>query len=249
MNNLKKLYYFLNQNILICLKLLIPLIFSCVSLDGAYAVEGKKLDMFDEARGRNVAVVIYQGEAINKPVVIINHGFGVKNTEYSFIANVLASRGYFVVSIQHDLQTDKPLPTMGNLFDTRKPLWERGVQNILFVIDKLKNIEPQLDLSKVILIGHSNGGDISMMFATLHPDRLSKIISLDSRRYPFPRNKNIEILRFGAVDDQPDEGVVPQGAQVIYVKGARHIDLCDRGSPEIKDEIQKSIIEFLRIGK
>lgn len=112
-------------------------------------------------------------------------------------------------------------------------------------MSELQKIKPQLDLSKVILIGHSNGGDMSMMFATLYPDRLSKIISLDSRRYPFPKNRRLEILRFGAIDDEPDEGVVPESSvQVIYVKGARHIDLCDRGSPEIKDEIQKSIIQF-----
>ncbi len=102
----------------------------------------------------------------------------------------------------------------------------------------------------MILIGHSNGGDISMMLAQTHPEMVSKIISLDSRRYPFPRNLELEILRFGASDDEPDGGVVPEsGVQVIYVKGARHIDLCDRGSPEIKDKIQKSIIQFLRIGK
>lgn len=226
--------------------LLLAIIFSCIAFSNAYALESKKLDMFDKARDRNVPVVIYQGETINKSVVIISHGYGAKNTEYSFIANALATRGYFVVSIQHDLETDKPLPTTGNLFDRRKPLWERGVQNILFVIGELQKIKPQLDLSKVILIGHSNGGDMSMMFATFYPDRLSKIISLDSRRYPFPRNPKLEILRFGAIDDEPDEGVVPEsGVQVVYLKGARHIDLCDRGSQKIKDEIQKSIIQFL----
>jgi pimeloyl-ACP methyl ester carboxylesterase len=114
------------------------------------------------------------------------------------------------------------------------------------VINELQKIEPQLDWSQVVLIGHSNGGDMSMMFATLHPEIVSKVISLDSRRYPFPRNPKLDILRFGATDDEPDEGVVPEsGVGVIYVKGARHIDLCDRGNPEIKDEIQKSIIQFL----
>lgn len=226
--------------------LLIAIIFACIAFSNAYALESKKLDMFDESRGSNIPVVVYQGETINKPVVIISHGYGAKNTEYSFIANALAARGYFVASIQHDLETDKPLPTTGNLFDRRKPLWERGVQNILFVMSELKKIEPQLDLSKVVLIGHSNGGDMSMTFATLHPEIVSKIISLDSRRYPFPRNPKLEILRFGAIDDKPDEGVVPDtGIQEIYVKGARHIDLSDRGSPEMKDEIQKSIIKFL----
>jgi len=32
-------------------------------------------------------------------------------------AQQLATHGYFVLSIQHDLETDKPLPTTGNLFD------------------------------------------------------------------------------------------------------------------------------------
>lgn len=225
--------------------LLLAIIFSCITFSNAYALESKKLDMFDKGRDRNVPVVIYQGETINKPVVIISHGYQIKNTEYSFIAQALAAHGYFVVSIQHDLVTDVR-PKGGTLWERRKPFWERGVQNILFVINELQKIEPQLDWSQVILIGHSNGGDMSMMMAQLYPERLSKIISLDSRRYPFPRNPKLEILRFGAIDDEPDEGVVPEsGVQVIYVKGARHIDLCDRGSSQIKDEIKKSIIQFL----
>jgi pimeloyl-ACP methyl ester carboxylesterase len=211
-----------------------------------YALKIEKIDMFDESRKRNIPVVIYKvEEAKNKQLFIINHGYGLKNTEYSFIANALAQRGYYVASIQHDLETDKR-PKTGTLFARRMPFWERGVQNILFVIDGLKKMEPKVDLNKVILIGHSNGGDISMMFATLYPNKVSKIISLDSRRYPFPRNTDIEILRFGASDDEPDEGVVPNsGVQVIYVKDAKHNDLCDMGSRDIKDEIQKSTIWFL----
>jgi pimeloyl-ACP methyl ester carboxylesterase len=65
----------------------------------------------------------------------------------------------------------------------------------------------------VILIGHSNGGDISMMFATLNSEMVSKIILLNSRRYPFPRNPDIEILCFGASDDEPDAGVFPEKAR------------------------------------
>ncbi|MBM3632003.1 MAG: alpha/beta hydrolase [Alphaproteobacteria bacterium] len=225
--------------------LLLAIIFSCIAFSNDYAFERKTLDMFDKTRSRNIPVVIYQGETINKPVVIISHGYQIKNTEYSFIAQALAAHGYFVVSIQHDLVTDVR-PKTGTLWERRKPFWERGVQNILFVMNELQKIGPQLDLSKVILIGHSDGGDASMMLAQNHPEMVSKVISLDSRRYPFPRNPKLEILRFGAIDDEPDEGVVPEsGVQVIYVKGARHIDLCDRGSPEIKDEIQKLIIQFL----
>ena len=44
---------------------------------------------------------------IKLPVAILNHGNTVKFTEYSFLANVFAARGYLVVSIQHDLPTDR----------------------------------------------------------------------------------------------------------------------------------------------
>src|SRR3977135_3015917 len=40
---------------------------------------------------------------ITLPVTILNHGNTVKNTEYSFLANVFAMRGYLAISIQHDL--------------------------------------------------------------------------------------------------------------------------------------------------
>ena len=36
------------------------------------------------------------------PVAIISNGNTVKNTEYSFLANVFAARGYLVASIQQD---------------------------------------------------------------------------------------------------------------------------------------------------
>ena len=44
-------------------------------------------------------------------VAIISNGNTVRNTEYSFLANVLAARGYLVASIQQDIPTDPPLMT------------------------------------------------------------------------------------------------------------------------------------------
>src|SRR6202043_1327467 len=46
---------------------------------------------------------------IELPVAILSHGNTVKYTEYSFLANLFAVRGYMVVSIQHDLETDAPM--------------------------------------------------------------------------------------------------------------------------------------------
>ena len=48
---------------------------------------------------------------IKLPVAVLNHGNTVKNTEYSFLTNVLAARGYLVISPQHDLPTDPPMVT------------------------------------------------------------------------------------------------------------------------------------------
>ena len=48
-------------------------------------------------------------------------------------------------------------------------------QDILFVMSELEKTNPNLDLSKVTLIGHSNGGDISMLFATTHPELSYKV--------------------------------------------------------------------------
>ena len=59
---------------------------------------------------------------IKLPVAIINHGNTVKFTEYSFMANVFATRGYLVISIQHDLPTDPPMVTkVGELYVGRQP--------------------------------------------------------------------------------------------------------------------------------
>lgn len=87
---------------------------------------------------------------------------------------------------------------------------------------------------------------MSMTFATLYPEKVSKIILLEGNTYSFPNNPKLKILRFTALDDESDKDTVPQwGVHHYLLKGARPIDWCDQGSVEIKDEIQKQIIKFL----
>lgn len=210
------------------------------------------LNWFDESRKRLIPVEIVTLEKSNErtdghalPVVIINHGYGVRNIEYSFLANALAARGYLVASIQHDLEGDVPTVKSGSIYERRKPLWERGVQNIIFFLKTLKSKYPGSDASNVILVGHSNGGDISMLFAEQHPDLIAKVVSLDSLRYPFPRN-GVPILSLRAKDTQADQGVLPEtGAVLIVLKDAKHIDMCDRGPDTVKKEIVRHIEKFM----
>ncbi|KAB0302376.1 hypothetical protein, partial [Klebsiella pneumoniae] len=93
--------------------------------------------------------------------------------EYSFLANVLAMRGYLVLSIQHDLMTDAPLVThVGQLYVGRLPVYERGVTNVMFTIGEMKKRIAYADYDKLMMVGHSNGGDISTFFAKEHPDMI-----------------------------------------------------------------------------
>ena len=73
------------------------------------------------------------------PVAILSHGNTVRSTEYSFLANVFAARGYMVISIQHDLPTDAPMVTkVGELYVGRQPQYLRGIANIKFAIEEMQ---------------------------------------------------------------------------------------------------------------
>src|SRR5260221_4910514 len=138
-----------------------------------WAVRHETLTFYDPARDNHpVAVDIavrfdkeMQADAgmIKLPVTVLNHANTVKFTEYSFLANVFAFRGYLVVSIQHDLPTDAPMVTkVGELYVGRLPQIHRGIANIRFAVEKMKTVEPNADYDRLSMVGHFMGGDISM---------------------------------------------------------------------------------------
>src|ERR1700735_3507262 len=151
-----------------------------------WAIRHKTLTLYDPLRtDRPVEVDIAIrrdremeaiAEMITLPVAILNHGNTVKFTEYSFLANLLAARGYMVVIIKHDLETDEPMVTQaGEEYVGRRPQYNRGIANIMFAIDELKKVQPNSDYAHLTMVGHSNGGDISMYFAKLHPEMIKKV--------------------------------------------------------------------------
>jgi dienelactone hydrolase len=228
------------------------LIVSVIFCSAQTVVQTSSTELFDTIRNRHIPIIITNSsekKGFNLPLVVINHGYGIKNTDYSFIAKRLAGLGYFVVSIQHDLPSDEPLARTGNIYELRKPVWERGIENINFVISSL---EETRYFSKLILIGHSNGGDIAMLFATLYPNKVSKVISLDNLRMPIPRLKSPGILSIRATDTQADEGVMPSlneqikdNIKIVALKNGKHSDLCDQGTDDLKQEILTIIEDFL----
>jgi hypothetical protein len=229
-----------------------------------WAIRHETLMFHDESRGgRPIEIDVsvrrdreLQAEAgmIKLPVAILNHGNTVKFTEYSVLANLFAARGYMVASIQHDLATDAPLVTkVGELYVGRLPQYHRGVANIRFAIDELKKVQPNADYDHLTMIGHSNGGDISMYFAKLYPDQIKKVVTLDNLRVPFMTDGRFKIISFRSKDPvfKPDPGVIPnddicEKAGITVVRTSfQHNDMRDTGPDEAKASIQEMLDKML----
>ena len=229
-----------------------------------WAIRHKTLTFFDPLRtDRPVDVDIAVrrdremealGGMITLPVAILNHGNTVKHTEYSFLANLLAMRGYMVVSIQHDLESDGPMVTQdGEEYVGRLPQYNRGIANIRFVIDEMKKHQPDADYSHLTMVGHSNGGDISMYFAKRHPDLIKRVVTLDNLRVPFITDGRFKILSFRSKDSvfKPDPGVVPddeicEKAGITVVQTPfQHNQLSDRGPDHVKTTSRSILDRFL----
>ncbi len=229
-----------------------------------WAIHHTTLTFFDLLRSdRPVAVDVAvrrdrdwqaTAEMITLPVAILNHGNTVKFTEYSFLANILAARGYMVVSIQHDLDSDEPMVTnVGEEYAGRRMQYNRGIANIMFAIDELKKVQPNADWKHLTMIGHSNGGDISMYFAKHYPEMIKKVVTLDNLRVPFATDGKFKILSFRSHDPvfKADPGVVPDDdicakAGITVVRtGYQHTDMSDRGPDEVKQQIGGILDKFL----
>jgi hypothetical protein len=229
-----------------------------------WAIRHETLTFNDPARdNRPVAVDVavrrdkeMQASAgmITLPVAILNHGNSVKFSEYSFLANVFAARGYIAISIQHELPTDAPMVTkVGELYVGRLPQYQRGIANIRFAVDEMKKIEPNGDYDRLTIVGHSMGGDISMYFAKMYPDQIKKVVTLDNLRVPFMTEGKFKILSFRSKDPvfKADPGVVPNeevceksGITVVQT-GYQHTDMSDRGPGDVKSTIRGLLDEFL----
>ncbi|MCO5260207.1 MAG: alpha/beta fold hydrolase [Crocinitomicaceae bacterium] len=227
-------------------------------------MDGIKLEtvmLNDANRSRLVPIAIYTSYADsiseNLPVIIFNHGYGKNQGDsyltYSYLNEFLASKGYCVISVQHELKTDEKLPMNGNLQELRKPFWDRGMENIQYVISELDSLRPQFNFEKIVLVGHSNGGDIAANYATAHPDSIKSVITLDNLRMPLPKNGSFPVLSIRASDTEPDPGVIPSLAdqkkydmKLIYLANTNHGDMNDKANEEQKEEINREIAYFLK---
>jgi len=227
-----------------------------------FEIKVDTLNLFDQFRNRNIPVAFYSSKAYPKnrkqKIVIFSHGYGQNKggdyLAYSYLTEKLASKGYFVASIQHELSTDSLMPLIGIPQIVRRPFWERGVDNILFVIKEMKKSNPELNFKLITLIGHSNGADMVALFPQKYPNVVEKIITLDNRRMALPRTKrNPKVFSLRSSDQSADEGVLPTideqkklGITIIKLPNTIHNHMDDQANANQRNEINEYILSFIK---
>jgi hypothetical protein len=229
-----------------------------------FDIRREQLALHDASRNRDVPVELAISRraelkakifGIKPRVAIVNHGNTVKATEYSFVGDVLATQGYLVAAIQHDLPGDPALSMQGFPFVGRLPSYQRGEKNILFAIGEIKKHYPDPDFETVTMLGHSQGGDITMYFAGHHPELVTKVVTLDNIRVPLLMSGKARILSFRSNSFKADPGVVPsdeacEDAGIEVVKTEFHHDhFSDRGPDTVKEKVREVLARFLNEDK
>ncbi|MBS1586406.1 MAG: alpha/beta hydrolase [Bacteroidetes bacterium] len=216
--------------------------------------------LFDQKRKREIPIAIFRSKhkaSGKQALVIFSHGYGENKPGaylmYRYLTDFLALKGYFVVSIQHELPTDSLIPSQGVPQIVRRPFWDRGADNILFVIEWLKKSHPELDFNNIALVGHSNGADMTALFPQKYPGIVRKIITLDNRRMALPRTSNPKVYSLRSSDQPADSGVLPTveeqqrfGMTIIKLPATKHNDMIDFGTEAQHKEINDYVLRFLR---
>lgn len=216
----------------------------------------RKVQLFDTARQRPVPVMLYGASRASgaKPLAVISHGYGGHDSDYAFIAAALVRRGYVVASIEHlELPGDPPMVNVGNLAELRRPVWQIGADSIGFAISELRR-QGFADRTGVALVGHSNGGDMAMLFASERPGDVRVAFSLDHRRMPVPRTARPRICSARSSDFVADPTVLPTQNErkalgmVISDVPVKHNDMWDGASVQQKEAILGVLSDCLNDG-
>lgn len=210
------------------------------------------LELIDTARDRPVPLLLYR-PASRGPhrLAILSHGYGAQPDDYDFIARRLATRGWLVAAVDHELPGDPPIPTGGEPRVVRAPNWRVGADTLGFVASALRE-KGLADQTPLLLVGHSNGGDMAMVFAGRHPDDVQAVISLDNRRAPWPRHPGAKILSLRSSDQVADAGVIPSPDEArtldltITPVATRHDDMGDAATEAQQAQMLAVIDAFLK---
>lgn len=223
-----------------------------------YQIRIEKFEVFDSIRNRLIPYALYSPKMKSDSIrlVIFSHGYGSNYSKnylnYSYLTKRLAEEGFWTLSIQHELAGDSLIPTSGIMQIVRMPFWRRGEANILFILNHFKESNPSLKISSVDLIGHSNGGDMSVLTAKDYPELIRKVITLDNLRMPIPNVSKPQFSSLRSIDKVADSTVIPPeevcltcGINIIQLKKTTHNQMNDEGSRKQKKQINNYIRKIL----
>lgn len=212
----------------------------------------------DQARQRDIPVEIRFPETSPDctrsrpcPVAFLSPGYGLSHTDYRFVSDALIKLGYLAVSIQSVLPGDSKAPNTGSMIADRTPMWTIGADNLVYAKSILSKRYPAYDWAHLVLVGHSNGGDLSALALKRDPALASVLVTLDNRRYPLPTG-NVRVLSIRGSDFEADPGVLPSSGDsksstrcIVEVADSRHDDMNDAGPAWLKERTAAIIVEFL----
>ncbi|MGE6696728.1 alpha/beta hydrolase [Hyphomonas sp. NPDC076900] len=205
------------QSLAILFAPILLLLLSCASREtgarAAPALHPVTRDYTDPTNNRLIPTVLFgTGAGDPKPLAILAHGYGNLGTDYSFLTGELVSMGYVVAAPQFDLPDDPPLARDGDIVAGRMPAWERGASGILQVAQALRQ-EGVASETPILLVGHSNGGDIAMLLVKRHPEAAAAVFTLDNRRMALPRTALTRVCSLRSSDFPAEPGVLPTAAE------------------------------------
>jgi pimeloyl-ACP methyl ester carboxylesterase len=128
------------------------------------------------------------------PVVLLSHGWNGTRSEYTSLAEGLASHGYAVFGVDHPymgrtvLANGKVTEATEDQFQDAAEIMEYYGRDLQFVIDQIAKLNAadgdnvlacRLDLSRIAAIGHSSGFSASST-ACRHDHRIQACINVDA---------------------------------------------------------------------
>ena len=110
-----------------------------------------------------------------KSTILLMHGSGLNHIVWSLHEQFYASQGFNVLSVD--------LPGHGN---SEGP----SLKSIEKISDWIKSLMLKINIEKIIIVGHSQGGLVGIDFASRYPKLIEKIV-LVANSYKMPVNQDL----------------------------------------------------------
>ena len=110
-----------------------------------------------------------------KSTILLMHGSGLTHIVWSLHEQFYASQGFNVLSVD--------LPGHGN---SEGP----SLKSIEKISDWIKSLMIKINIEKIIIVGHSQGGLVGIDFASRYPELIEKIV-LVANSYKMPVNQDL----------------------------------------------------------